>query len=48
MRLTVVVVVDGECTEVVTAVREWDGVAVLFPEGEWEETECLFLRVKEV
>ena len=30
VRLSVVVIVNGKCTEVVTAVRERNGVAVLF------------------
>lgn len=49
MGLAVVVVVDGERADVVTAAgRERDGVAVFFAGGEREEAEGLLLREAEV
>lgn len=48
MRPTVVVVVDGKCTDIVTAVGERNGVAVLLAGGEREVAERLLLRVTEV
>lgn len=43
----VVVVIDGERTHVVSAIRDRDGVAIFLPRGEGEVTESLLLRVTE-
>lgn len=41
MRLAVVIIVNGESPEIVTARRERDDVAILFPEGEREIPDSL-------
>ena len=48
MRPTVVIVVDGESTDIVAAVGYRNGVAVLLAGGEREVAERLLLRVNEL
>jgi hypothetical protein len=46
--LAIIVVVDSERTEVVTAARERQNVAVFFTGREGEEAKIFFLRIAEV
>lgn len=48
MGFAVVVVVNGKSTDVVTASRKGDIVAILLTGGEWEVTESLFVLKMEM
>lgn len=48
MRLTVIVVINSESTNIVTATRKRNNIAVLLPRGKRKKTESLLLREAEV